>query len=84
MRVSPSENAYTLTGVPNETHHTTVPSGTRRRVPRGKRGGTAPTTGKETVLKNAFPGTQGLSFPPATVMYTLDIEHSVLDRKSVV
>ena len=42
-------------------------------------GGEAPSiTGKETVCKNAFPGTQGLSFPLTKVMYVLDVEHGVL------
>jgi hypothetical protein len=42
-------------------------------------GGEAPsTTGKETVCKNVFPGTQGLSLPLTKVMYVLDVEHGVL------
>jgi len=30
-------------------------------------------TGKETVCKNVFPGTQGLSLPLTTVEYVLDV-----------
>jgi len=42
-------------------------------------GGEAPSiTGKETVCKNAFPGTHGLSFPLTKVMYILEAEHGVL------
>jgi len=42
-------------------------------------GGEAPsTTGKETVCRNVFPGTQGLSFPLIIVMYVLDVEQGVL------
>jgi hypothetical protein len=40
--------------------------------------GAASTMDKETVFKNAFPGTQGLNFPPAMVMYVLDVERGVL------
>ena len=42
-------------------------------------GGEAPsTTGKETVCKNAFPRTQGPSFPLTKVMYISDVEHGVV------
>ena len=41
-------------------------------------GETPSTTGKETVSKNVFPATQGLSFPLTEVMYVLDVEHGVL------
>ena len=78
----PSENADTLAWVLNErTHRTKIQCGTRgERVCAMNGGETLSTTGKETVSKNVFPGTQGLSFPPTKVMYVLDVVHDVLVR----
>jgi hypothetical protein len=78
----PSENAYTLAWVLNErTRRTKIRSGTRGKRACAMNGGEASsTTGKETVSKNVFPGTQGLIFLPTKVMYVLDVEHGVLVR----